>query len=107
VFADQQRLWLQALLDTSNEAAPGRTVLPDDHPQHQVINSPSHRQIRHHLYAAGSPFDVPDEEAVRLTNRTITDLASGKNGAIHQLNLSSPGSPPRAMIVQEDPKPGD
>jgi mono/diheme cytochrome c family protein len=107
VFADQQRLWLQALLDTSNEAAPGRTVLPDDHPQHQVINSPSHRQIRHHLYAAGSPFDVPDEEAVRLTNRTITDLASGKNGAIHQLNLSSPGSPPRAMIVREDPKPGD
>ena len=107
VFAEQQRLWLQSLLETSSEAAPGGTVLPDDHPQHQIINSPSHRQIRQHLYAPGSPFDVSDEEAVRLTNRTINDLISGKKGAIHQLNLSSPGSPPRAMVVQEDPQPKD
>jgi hypothetical protein len=107
VFAEQQRLWLQSLIEASNEAAPGGTVLPDDHPKHQVINSPSHRQIRHHLYAPGSPFDIPDEEAVRLTNRTISDLISGKKGAIHQLNLSSAGSPPRAMIVREDPMPKD
>lgn len=107
VFAEQQRLWLQSLLETTNEAAPGGTVLPDDHPQHQVINSASHRQIRHHLYAPGSPFDISDEEAMRLTNRTISDLISGKKGAIHQLNLSSPGSPPRAMIVQEDATPDE
>lgn len=106
VFAEQQRLWLQALLESSGEAAADGTVLPDDHPQHQIINSPSHRQIRHHLYAAGSPFDLSDDDAVRLTNRTIADLASGKKGAIHQLNLSSAGAPPRAMIVQEDPNPG-
>lgn len=107
VFAEQQRLWLQSLLEASSEAGPGGTVLPDEHPEHQIINSPSHRQIRHHLYAPGSPFDVPEEEATRLTNRTISDLISGKKGAIHQLNLSSPGSPPRAMIIQEDPKPKD
>ncbi len=105
VFAEQQRLWLQSILESTNEAAPGGTVLPDEHPQHQIINSPSHRQIRHHLYAAGSPFDLSDDDAVRLTNRTIADLASGKKGAMHQLNLSSPGSPPRAMIVEEDPNP--
>ncbi|MDA1230328.1 MAG: PSD1 and planctomycete cytochrome C domain-containing protein, partial [Planctomycetota bacterium] len=105
VFAEQQRSWLQSLLDSSSEAAPSGIVLPDDHPQHQIINSPSHRQIRHHLYAAGSPFDVSDEDAVRLTNRTVNDLASGKKGAMHQLNLASPGSPPRAMIVQEDSNP--
>jgi Protein of unknown function (DUF1553)/Protein of unknown function (DUF1549)/Planctomycete cytochrome C len=105
VFAEQHRLWLQSLLETANEAVPGGTVLPDDHPGHQVINSSSHRQIRHYLYAPSTPFDVPDEEAVRLTNRTINDLISGKKGAIHQLNLSSPGSPPRAMIVEEDPAP--
>ena len=105
VFADQQRTWLQALLESSAEAAVGGTVLPDDHPQHLVINSPSHRQIRHHLYAEGSPFDLSDEDAIRLTNRTIADLASGKKAAIHQLNLASPGSPPRAMIMREDPLP--
>jgi hypothetical protein len=107
VFAEQQRLWLRSLLETSDEAASGGTVLPDDHPQHQIINSPSHRQIRNHLYAPGSPFDISDEDAVRLTNRTINDLISGKKGAIHQLNLASPGSPPRAMIVQEDSMPKD
>ena len=105
VFAEQHRLWLQSLLETSNEAAPGGTVLPDDHPGHQVINSSSHRQIRHYLYSSESPFNVPEDEAQKLTNRTINDLISGKKGAIHQLNLSSPGSPPRAMIVEEDPTP--
>jgi hypothetical protein len=42
-----------------------------------------------------------------LTNRTISDLIGGKSGAIHQLNLSSPGSPPRAMILREEPQPED
>ncbi len=107
VFAEQQRLWLQSLLEASSEAAPGGAVVPDDHPRHLIINSPSHRQIRHHLYAPESPFDVSDEEALRLTNRTIGDLMTGKKGAIHQLNLASPGSPPRAMIVQEDSNPTD
>ena len=105
VFAEQQRMWLQALLESSSEAVLGGTIFPDDHPQHQIINSPSHRQIRDYLYAAGAPFDLSDEDAVRLTNRTITDLANGKKAAIHQLHLSSPGSPPRAMVVHEDPSP--
>ena len=105
VFAAQHRLWLQSLLEASSEAAADGTVLPDDHPQHLAINSPSHRQIRHHLYAPGTPTDVSDEVGSRLTNRTISDLINGKAGAIHQLNLSSPGSPPRAMVVLEDDQP--
>jgi mono/diheme cytochrome c family protein len=105
VFAAQQKQWQQALMETAAEAAAGGSILPDDHPGHQVINSPSHRQIRHHLIGEGTPFDLSDEEAIRLTNRTISDLANGKKGAIHGLNLSSPGSPPRAMAMQEDAKP--
>ncbi len=105
VFADAQKLWLQSLLDASLEATDETTVVPDDHPQHQAINSPTYRQLRHYLYSPGMPFDIPDEDAARLTNRTISDLINGKRGAIHQLNLSSPGSPPRAMVVQEDSNP--
>lgn len=105
VFATQQKQWQQALMETAAEAAAGGSILPDDHPGHQVINSPSYRQIRHHLIGEGTPFDLSDEEAIRLTNRTISDLANGKKGAIHGLNLSSPGSPPRAMAMQEDAKP--
>ncbi len=105
VFAGQQKQWQQALMETAAEADAGGSVLPDEHPGHQVINSPSHRQIRHHLIGEGTPFDVSDEEAIRLTNRTINDLANGKKGAMHGLNLSSPGSPPRAMAIQEEEKP--
>ncbi len=105
VFATQQKQWQQALMETATEATPEGSVLPDDHPAHMVINSPSHRQIRHHLFGEGTPFDLTDEEAIRLTNRTISDLANGKKGAIHGLNLSAPGSPPRAMAIQEESKP--
>ena len=46
VFAEQQRLWLQSLLDATLEATSADTVVPDDNPKHLVVNSPSHRQIR-------------------------------------------------------------
>ncbi|MBU6384980.1 MAG: DUF1553 domain-containing protein [Planctomycetes bacterium] len=105
VFAQEHKQWLSALLQTSLEAIPGATIQPDDHPEHQTINSPSHRQLRHHLYGPDTPFDIPDHEASKLTNRTIADMINGKKGAIHQLNLSSPGAPPRAMVLQETPKP--
>lgn len=105
VFGDEHKQWLTALVQTSLEAVPGATVKPDDHPEHQTINSPSHRQLRHHLYGPGTPFDVSENEASKLTNRTIADMISGKRGAIHQLNLSSPGVPPRAMVLQEASKP--
>lgn len=107
VFEQEQRLWLQAMLDASNEASFDGKILPDDHAQHLVVNSPSHVQLRNHLYAPGTPFEVSDEEAMRLTNRTINDLISGKKGAIHSLNLSSAGSPPRAMSLREEPLPKD
>lgn len=107
VFAAEQKLWLQSLLDASLEATPGGTIIPDDHPQHTSLHSPSRRQLRDHLYGPNTPFDLSNDEASRLTNRTISDLISGKRGAIHQLNLTAPGSPPRAMIVQEEPQPKD
>ncbi|MFN9464620.1 MAG: PSD1 and planctomycete cytochrome C domain-containing protein [Planctomycetota bacterium] len=105
IFGEEHKQWLTALVQTSLEAVPGAAVKPDDHPEHKTINSPSHRQLRHHLYGPGTPFDVPENEASKLTNRTIADMISGKRGAIHQLNLSSPGAPPRAMVLQETSKP--
>ena len=105
IFAQEHKQWLTGLLQTSLEAVPGAAIHPDDHPEHQTINSPSHRQLRHHLYGPDTPLNIPDNEASKLTNRTIADMINGKRGAIHQLNLSSPGSPPRAMVLQESPKP--
>ena len=105
LMADHHKQWLSAILQTSLEAAPGTTVLPDDHPEHQTINSPSHRQLRNHLYGRGTPLDLSEEESSKLTNRTIADMISGKRGAIHQLNLASAGAPPRAMVLDETTDP--
>ncbi|MFY7894422.1 MAG: DUF1553 domain-containing protein [Pirellula sp.] len=105
VFGQEHKQWLTALVETALEAVPGATVKPDDHPEHQTINSPSHRQLRHHLYGPDTPFDLPENEASKLTNRTIADMINGKRGAIHQLNLASPGAPPRAMVLKENSKP--
>ncbi|MBL8889157.1 MAG: PSD1 domain-containing protein [Planctomycetaceae bacterium] len=105
VFLDVQRQWLQAMSKTAEEATSAERVLPDDHPEHQIINSPIYRQLRQHLYASDSPFMVTDDVAMTLTNRTINDLIGGKSGEIHQLHLAAAGSPPRAMIVTEDPNP--
>lgn len=105
VFGQEHKQWLTALVETALEAVPGATVKPDDHPEHQSINSPSHRQLRHHLYGPSTPFDLHENEASKLTNRTIADMINGKRGAIHQLNLASPGAPPRAMVLKENSKP--
>lgn len=107
VFVEVQRQWLRALVNAAEEATAEEKILPDDHPEHQIINSPVYRQLRHHLYAPDSPFMVSDDVAMTLTNRTINDLIGAKRGAIHQLHLAAAGSPPRAMIVTEDPTPAE
>lgn len=107
VFAQEHRRWSTALLNAALEASSEGTLLPDDHPEHLLINSPTHRQLRKHLYGPDSPLEVPEAQASKLTNRTIADMISGKKGAIHQLNLSNPGAPARAMVVREPMKPED
>jgi hypothetical protein len=106
VLARENRRWLESVLQSTLEAAPEGTVVPDDSAEHQVINSPVHRQLRHHLMAPDTPTAIPDHLAMELTNRTINDLIGGKKGAIHQWDLTATGSPPRAMVLREEPEPG-
>lgn len=101
LFADVQAEWLRAVLATTLEAQPGAKVVPDEDARHGDVNSAVNRQLRHHLYAEGTPTAMPDEIAVTLLNRPVRDNLRGRQGAIHNLHLSSPGSPPRAMTLQE------
>lgn len=105
LFADVQRDWLKTQLETALEAVPGETPVPDEDPKHLVANSPVNRQLRRHLYAPDSPTNVEDRLASRLLNRPINDNVSGRRNAIHNLNLSSPGSPTRAMTLTESTEP--
>ena len=101
LFADVQREWLQSLLNASLEAAAGADVIPDEDRRHAVINSAINRQLRRHLYDPETPIAMSGALATKLLNRTVNDILGGKKGAIHNLHLSSPGSPPRAMVLQE------
>ena len=100
LLATVQRQWLAALAEAAEEAV-GDGVITDEDPRHLVVNSPIHRQLRHHLFAPGTPTAVEGTLARMLLNRTVQDSLAGKGAAIHELHLSAPGSPPRAMTLEE------
>ncbi|MCB9922142.1 MAG: PSD1 domain-containing protein [Planctomycetaceae bacterium] len=101
LFADVQRQWMASLLEASLEGAAGAEIITDQDARHEAINSAVNSQLRRHLHEPGTPTAMPDDLAMTLLNRTVRDNLGGKNGAIHNLQLSSPGSPPRAMVLEE------
>jgi hypothetical protein len=101
LFAEVQREWMASLLESTLEAANGADIVTDEDARHEAINSAVNSQLRRHLHEPGTPTAMPDELATTLLNRTVRDKLNGKNGAIHDLQLSSPGSPPRAMVLKE------
>lgn len=107
VFAEENSRWLNAVLSGSLEAAPGGVIHPDENPEHLVVNSPTHRQLRKHIYGADSPLAVVDEEAMVVANTPLRALMDEKHAKIDKLNLASPGAPARAMVVREDARPDD
>jgi hypothetical protein len=100
VFQAANREWLAGLTEAAEEAA-GGGVVTDEDPRHAVVNSPVRRQLRHHLFAPGTPTQVEEPLAAELLNRTVHDTLAGKAGAIEALHLSAAGSPPRAMTLVE------
>lgn len=106
LFATMHQGWLKSLQSASAEASPGAEIIPDEDPKQAEINSSVHRQVRRYLYGANTPTAVPEDLAVQLLNRTVNDNLGGRRGAIHELHLNSPGSPPRAMALKENPHPG-
>ena len=105
LFADVHKEWLKHLLEISLEAGSEGVVVPDEDGRHTISNSAILRQLRRHLYEPGSPTAMDRETAITLLNRTVRDALGGKQGAIDALQLSSPGSPPRAMTLAEDENP--
>ena len=102
LFADVHQQWLKSLLDATLEAVSEDTIVPDEDARHAEINSAVNKQLRRHLYHPDTPTAMPDDVAITLLNRTVRDNLGGRKGAIHDLHLSSPGSPPRAMVLQEN-----
>jgi hypothetical protein len=106
LFSQVYQEWLAALQVTASEASDPSAVVPDEDLKHIAINSSINRQLRHYLFAPDSPTNIPEKIASTQLNRTVQDSLAGRKGAIHGLNLDSPGSPPRAMALSEDPNAG-
>jgi len=102
LFADVHQQWLHLLIETSLEARSSADIVPDEDQQHLDVNSPINRQLRRHLYAPESPTAMSDELAKTLLNRTVRDKVAARKNAVHDLHLTSPGSPPRGMALWED-----
>ncbi|MDB4637307.1 PSD1 and planctomycete cytochrome C domain-containing protein [bacterium] len=107
LFADVHQQWLKLLQETVKEAVPGAEVIPDEDARHADVNSPINRQLRTHLYKPGTPTSMDEKAAARELNRSIRDSLNGRANQIHNLHLSSPGSPPRAMALKEDQQTDD
>jgi hypothetical protein len=106
LFAEVEQAWMKGVQAAAGEAVPGAEIIPDEDGRHQEINSAVERQLRHHLHATNTPTAVPDDLATQLLNRPVNDDLAGRAGAIEELHLNAPGSPPRAMVLEEDPSPG-
>jgi hypothetical protein len=101
LFAAVHAEWLQGNVAAALEAAATAPDFSDVGPEHLAINSPVNRQLRRHLYAPNSPTAVSDGEGATVLNRPIRDHGGGLGGAIGELHLNHPGSPPRAMALAE------
>ena len=74
-----------------NPSAPDTGELPDA----------AAEQIRLVLFGDGSPTNVPLEEARKVFGRDIRDKITDLKRSADTLKVTSPGAPPRAMVVRD------
>lgn len=102
LFADVHQQWLHQLIETSLEARSSADIVPDEDTRHLGVNSPINRQLREQLFGPETPTALPEKLASAVLNRTIRDKLTARKKAIHDLHLTSPGSPPRGMTLREN-----
>jgi hypothetical protein len=76
------------------------------HPQAEGLPHGDEEELRQVLYAPGTPTVFSPEEArARIFNRAERDKQRQLQRQIESWQATSPGAPPRAMIVRDQPKP--
>ena len=77
--------------DSHNKAMPDAKTLPDG----------ASEQVRLILYGDGTPASVTLDEARRVFGRDIRDKITKLKKDIENLKVTSPGAPPRAMVMRD------
>lgn len=86
LFDDIRRQWDEVL-----KATPDSTQLPDG----------AAEQVRLTLYGEGSPTNLTLDEARRAFDRDIGNEITNRKRNVEALKVTSPGAPPRAMILRD------
>lgn len=75
----------------------GATALPD----------PAREELRQVLYADNSPIPAKDDDLRRLLGRDKRNKLTELKRAIEAHEATSPGAPPRAMVMHDAPQPNE
>ena len=70
-------------------------------PESSVLPDPAAEQIRSVIYGEGSPANISLDEARAAFGRDIKDQITNLKRKVDELKVSSPGAPPRAMVLRD------
>jgi len=95
VFKDVEQAWLKSLADAKkvNAALPEKLADPDA------------EELRQILYHPETPTAAGDEVVQGMFNRAQRDKVRRFEKEIETLDVTSPGAPPRAMVMYDKEKP--
>jgi mono/diheme cytochrome c family protein len=75
------------------------------HPEKTALDDPAAEQLRQVLYADGAPTRVTVETLQPLLNRAERNKQRELKKNVETWQATSPGAPPRAMVVRDNPQP--
>lgn len=93
------RLYGSLLHDVNQSWLAQQQAMPDA----MALADGNAEQIRRILYTEGSPANVTLEQARRAFGRDIRDKITNLQREVDKLKVTSPGAPPRAMVVKDGP----
>ncbi len=71
----------------------------------KILDDPAWESLRAVLTSAESPLKLPDEGLVKFLDRAEQNALNVRKKAIDVLKTTHPGSPPKAMVVNDLPNP--
>lgn len=77
------------------------------HPEATALPDPVDEELRQVLYAAGTPTTLSPEDGKKVYGRDDRDKRRNLEKQIETLKATSPGAPPRAMVMNDNEKPFD
>jgi hypothetical protein len=93
---------LFAVVDTECKMATKDVATPPA----QLADAPA-EEVRKLLYGTNSVTDFPASEVERYFGRNHRDHLKQLEKKLAELNVESPGAPPRAMVVKDNPSPNE